>query len=67
MIETLKSISMNASGDRIIIGAVQNDTFENLGGKVSVYDWNGSSWIQVGNSFMGTLNLELQKPGLLFL
>ncbi|TNF66426.1 MAG: hypothetical protein EP298_09780 [Gammaproteobacteria bacterium] len=39
-----RSVSFDASGSRVAIGAFQNSA----GGHVRVYDWDGSSWNQVG-------------------
>ncbi len=51
------SISMNAAGDRVAIGAYQNDgtsgSASNNQGHVRVYSWDGASWIQLGADIDG--------------
>ena len=44
------SVSMNAAGDRLAIGAPSSDFNR---GHVSIYDWNGSSWVQLGQDIDG--------------
>ena len=44
------SVSMNALGDRVAIGAPNNNSYK---GHVRVYNWNGSSWVQLGNDIDG--------------
>ena len=47
------SVSMNAAGTRIAVGAPNYDaTYDS--GQIFVYDWNGSSWTQVGPSLHGS-------------
>ncbi len=46
-------VSMNATGDRIAIGAGENDGNGNNSGHVRVFDWNGSSWAQLGQDIDG--------------
>ena len=54
------SIAMNSSGTRIAVGSplynegvgVDMPDFVNRG-QVKVYDWNGSSWTQVGSDILG--------------
>ena len=49
------AVSMSDEGDRIAIGANYNDgagTNTNSG-HVRIYDWNGSSWVQVGSDING--------------
>ena len=53
-----RSLSISNDGTRILVGAPQKD---NLGpangsyGYVSVYDWNGSAWTQVGSNINGVV------------
>ena len=43
------SVSINAAGDRIAIGAPgPNSTWNNLNGYVQVYEYNGTSWVKLG-------------------
>jgi hypothetical protein len=49
------SVSLSFNGSRVAIGAQENDTDGNGGraGHVRVYDWNGTSWVQVGDDIDG--------------
>jgi hypothetical protein len=47
------SVSMNATGDRVAIGAVYNDGSGSNAGHVRVYSWNGSAWVQLGSDIDG--------------
>lgn len=47
------SVAMNASGDRIVVGADDNDTGGSNKGKASVYSFNSGSWTQTGNALFG--------------
>jgi hypothetical protein len=40
-------------GDIIVIGAIQNDGNGTNSGRVRVYKWNGSDWIQMGGDING--------------
>jgi hypothetical protein len=42
------SVSMNAAGDRVAIGANLNDENGSNSGHVRVYSWNGTAWAQLG-------------------
>jgi hypothetical protein len=44
------SVSLSSDGQTVAIGAPYND---NLSGHVRIYNWNGSSWIQIGNDIDG--------------
>ncbi len=54
------SVSLSSDGNRVAIGEVganvsslpQSD-WSNYAGRVKVYDWNGSSWTQVGSDIDG--------------
>ena len=48
-----RSVSMNAAGDRVAIGAPHNDGNGNRSGHVRIYEWNGISWIQQGQDIDG--------------
>ena len=48
-----ESVSMNATGDIVAIGAAKNDGNGSNAGHVRVYSWNGSSWIQLGQDIDG--------------
>jgi hypothetical protein len=47
------SVSMNATGDRLAIGAPQNDGNGSISGHVRIYDWNGTAWVQLGTDIDG--------------
>ena len=43
------SLSMNAAGDRVAIGAYLNDGNGTDAGHVRIYSWDGTSWSQLGS------------------
>ena len=47
------AVSVNAAGDRVIIGAIYNDGNGSDAGHVRIYDWNGAVWIQLGQDIDG--------------
>ncbi|MDB4738258.1 gliding motility-associated C-terminal domain-containing protein [Flavobacteriaceae bacterium] len=47
------SVALNDVGGRLAIGAPENDTNGSNSGQVRVFDWNGSSWQQVGTDIDG--------------
>ena len=47
------SVSMNAAGDRVAIGADYNDGNGNVAGHVRIYEWSGTSWSQKGQDIDG--------------
>ena len=46
-----QSVSMNAAGDRLAIGAPLNGI--GIAGHVRIYDWDGTAWMQLGNDIEG--------------
>jgi hypothetical protein len=48
-----RSVSMNAAGDRVAVGAYLNDGNGADSGHVRVYGWNGSDWVQIGSNING--------------
>ncbi|GAA4850036.1 Ig-like domain-containing protein [Algivirga pacifica] len=42
------SVSMSSDGNRLAIGSILNDGSSANAGHVRIYEWNGSSWIQLG-------------------
>ncbi|MBN2730434.1 MAG: T9SS type A sorting domain-containing protein [Bacteroidales bacterium] len=44
-----KAVAMNADGSVVAIGAPYNDGFGTNSGHVRIFEWNGSSWIQLGS------------------
>jgi len=47
------SVSINADGDRVAIGANNNDGNGSNSGHIRIYSWNGSSWVQLGSDIDG--------------
>lgn len=47
------SISLSADGSRIVIGAPLNNEVASFAGRVSIYDWDGTNWMQIGASLYG--------------
>ena len=47
------SLSLNYLGNRLAIGAPNNNGNGNNSGHVRVYEWSGSSWIQLGQDIDG--------------
>jgi hypothetical protein len=48
------SVSMNAAGDRVAIGAPYNDgTSGTNRGHVRIYQWGGTTWTQIGTDIDG--------------
>jgi NADPH:quinone reductase-like Zn-dependent oxidoreductase len=48
-----QSVSLNSAGDRVAIGAIENDGNGANSGHVRIYSWNGSSWTQLGSDIDG--------------
>jgi hypothetical protein len=48
-----RSVSMNSAGDRIAIGATDNDGTASDAGHVRVYEYSNSSWTQIGSDIDG--------------
>jgi hypothetical protein len=44
------SVSISADGSRVAIGAIHANNYR---GNVRIYEWNGSSWLQVGQNIVG--------------
>jgi hypothetical protein len=47
------SVSMNAAGDRVAMGAIFNDGNGSNSGHVRIFRWNGSVWTQLGANING--------------
>ena len=45
--ESGNSVSMNAAGDRVAIGATMNDGNGNESGHVRIYEWSGTAWVKL--------------------
>jgi len=48
------AISLNQSGTRVAIGYSFNNTNGTASGRVRIFDWNGTSWVQAGNTLNGS-------------
>ncbi|PCJ11013.1 MAG: hypothetical protein COA98_08360, partial [Candidatus Neomarinimicrobiota bacterium] len=53
-----KSVSMNSDGDRVAIGARNNDDAYNNAGHVRVYAYSGGSWSQLGSDIDGVATYD---------
>lgn len=51
--ESGNAISMDATGNTLIIGASKNDDVASNAGQVRIFDWNGTAWIQKGLDING--------------
>ena len=59
------SVAMSSNGSRIAIGASYNDGVNGIdSGHVRVYDWNGTSWTQVGADIDGESENDFQQTQL---
>ena len=47
------SVAMSADGNRIAIGAPNNDGNGNFAGNTRVYSWNGTAWTRTGDDIDG--------------
>ena len=52
------SVSLTADGNRVAIGGFANDGTATNAGQVRVYDFNASSWIQVGGDIDGEASFD---------
>ncbi|TNF66425.1 MAG: DUF4347 domain-containing protein [Gammaproteobacteria bacterium] len=50
------SVSLSDSGTRLAIGALESDQNGNQSGHVTIYDWNGSAWMQYGEIITGNVD-----------
>ena len=53
-----KSVSMNSDGDRVAIGARNNDDAYSNAGHVRVYAYSGGSWSQLGSDIDGVATYD---------
>lgn len=54
-----RSVSLNGDGNILAVGATLNSEVFDFGGRAAVYSYNGTSWVQIGESIYGTHELEL--------
>lgn len=52
------SLSLNASGDIVAVGSPANSDGGNFSGQVRIFQYNGSEWVQLGNSINGNGNVN---------
>jgi Secretion system C-terminal sorting domain len=50
------ALALNSDGTRLVVGARFNDSTATNDGEVSVYNWNGTAWVQLGVDLNGGLN-----------
>jgi len=48
-----RSVAISANGNRVAIGASLNDDNGNDSGHVRIWEFNGTSWVQIGNDIDG--------------
>jgi hypothetical protein len=53
------SVSLNAAGDIVAIGAPYNDGNGSNSGHARIYKWNGTAWVQMGLDIDGEAALDL--------
>lgn len=54
-----RSVSFNREGNILAVGAALNKEVFNFGGRAAIYSYNGTSWVQIGESIYGTHEFEL--------
>ena len=54
-----RSVSLSSDGNRMAIGASNNDGSGDRSGHVRVYQWSGSAWTQLGADIDGEAALDL--------
>ena len=52
------AVSLSSDGTRVAIGAPFADPVPSNSGQVTVYELNGSTWVQMGSTFSGSANNE---------
>jgi hypothetical protein len=52
------AMALSPNGNRVAIGAPLNDGIGTDAGHVRVYNWNGTSWQQLGSDIEGEANLD---------
>lgn len=50
------SLSLNSSGDRIVVGGFSNSSVANNNGVARMYEYDGSMWVQMGQDIYGAAN-----------
>ena len=49
---------MSSDGTRLVIGAINNDQPGSNAGHVRAFEWNGSSWVQIGSDIDGEAGFD---------
>ena len=57
--ESGRSVSISSTGDRVAIGAYGNSDNGSFSGHVRIYEWNGTTWIQMGSDIDGETAIDL--------
>ncbi|MEL6356637.1 MAG: hypothetical protein AAFQ37_06840, partial [Bacteroidota bacterium] len=52
------AVELTLDGNRIVIGAPDNDVTAPSAGLVRVYDWDGTDWIEVGQGVYGDVSFD---------
>ncbi len=47
------AVALSQDGQRLAIGAPQNDSSGNEAGQVRILEWDGASWVQLGQDLLG--------------
>lgn len=63
LIESNASVSLSADGNRLAVGARDNDGNGNRSGHVRVHQWTGTAWIQLGSDIDGEAMEDLSGEG----
>lgn len=50
------SVAISSNGNRIVVGAAGTDAGAPNGGSARVYEFNGASWVQIGQDVYGLFN-----------
>jgi hypothetical protein len=50
-----RAVSLSADGSRLTIGAQRNDGNGSAAGHVRVYEWSGTTWLQLGDDIDGEM------------
>ena len=49
------AVDLNASGNRLVVGAPFNDDVDFDAGHTKAFEWNGSTWVQMGANMEGAM------------
>ncbi len=58
-----RSLSLSSDGNRLAIGATNNDGNGHNSGHVRVYQWSGTTWVQLGANIIGAAANEFFGNG----